>query len=386
MANIQPIGLNLTQINYFSKKIWKQMRTQSIMDQLASESGDSAVHRVTELQDTTWGKKAILTLIPDDTSFGVVGDNPLENREVGITAHNIEITFDQFRKAYRNVGRMDDRTYFFKFAQQVADQLSYWAADIKDRMFMNTIAGVGYEYEVNGARRDASCEWNRNAFAQYVSPPTPNRHFRWSVNTSTGAGRLEPGNTAAVAATDIPSWNMFIDMRTELPLMRIKPIRGKWGNGSDLYICIVHPRTMNAIKRDPVFQQNMRDAMQRGEKNPLFTGAETYLVDGILLISHRYAYTTLAAPAGSKWGAGGTVDGARSIFLGAQAVGLVEMQAPRLVTEEFDYKNSQGIAMDVQFGMRAIKWPDQYANNSNEWFGICVVDHAVTPGPTNYTI
>lgn len=384
---IESIGLNLTETNYFSKKIWKQLRARSLMDQLASEKGDSAVERITELKGTTWGKRAILTLIPDDTSYGVVGDSQLETREVGITAHDIEVTFDQFRKAYRNVGRMDDRTYFFKFAQQVSDQLAYWAADIKDRMFMNTIAGVSYAYEVDGRLRESSCEWNHNAFAGHVTAPSTNRHFRWDVNGTTKT--LQSGSNAAtteLVAGDIPSWDMFIDMRTELPLMRIKPIRGLWGNGSDLYVCIVHPRTMTSIKKDATFQQNLRDALQRGEKNPIFTGAETYMVDGILLISHRYAYTTLGAASGSKWGAAGTVDGARSIFLGAQAVGMLEMQGPRIVTEEFDYKNSQGIAMDLQFGMRKIVWPDQYAGNANEDFGVCCVDHAVVAGPTSYTI
>ena len=382
---IQSIGLNLQQIAFFEHRVWKQLRARSLMDQLASEKGDSAIHRVTELKGTTWGKKAVMTLVPDDTSFGVVGDNQLENREVGITAHDLEITYDQFRKAYKNVGRIDDRTYFFKFAQQVSDQLSYWAADIKDRMLMNTLAGVSYEYEVDGSLRDSSCEWNQNAFASHVAAPSTNRHFRWDVGTT---NQLVSGSSAAttnVAATDLPTWNMFLDMRTELPMMRIKPIRGKWGNGSDLYICIVHPRTMNVIKKDPTFQQNMRDALQRGEKNPIFAGAETYMVDGILLISHRYAYTTLGAATGSKWGDGGAVDGARSIFLGAQAVGLVEMSGPRMVTEEFDYKNSHGIACDIQFGMRKVKWPDQYSN-SDEDFGVCVVDHAVPAGATSYTV
>jgi N4-gp56 family major capsid protein len=381
---IESIGLNLTQINYFEKKVWKQLRARSLMDQLASEKGDSVVHRVTELKGTTWGKKAIMTLVPDDTSFGVVGDNQLENREVGITAHDLEITYDQFRKGYKSVGRMDDRSYFFKFAQQVSDQLAYWASDIKDRMFMNTLAGVGFEYEVDGSIRDASCEWNHNAFAQHISAPSANRHFRWDVGTTSQLVSGAAAATSNVDTADIPTWNMFIDMRTELPMMRIKPIRGKWGNGSDLYICVVHPRTMNAIKKDPAFQQNLRDAMQRGDKNPIFTGAETYMVDGILLISHRYAYTTLGAATGSKWG-DGTVDGARSIFLGAQSVGLIEMTGPRIVTEEFDYKNSQGIAMDLSFGMRKVKWPDQYVN-SEEDFGVCVVDHAVPPGATSYTV
>lgn len=375
-------GLNLNQISYWEKKVWKTLRTRSITEQLASEDGGAAIHRITDLKNTTWGTKAVMTLVPDDYSYGVVGDNQLEDREVGITAYDLEVEYDQFRKAFKNEGKMSDRTYWFKFAQQVTDQLGYWAADIKDRMFMNAISGVGFEYEVNGALRDSSCEWAHNKFAQYVTPPSANRHLRWDVSTTNTL--ISNASTSDVAATDLPTWNMFLDMRAELPLMRVKPIRGKWGFGEDLYIAIVHPRTLNVLKKDATFQENLRFSMQRGVKNPVFAGAETYMIDGILLIAHRYAYSTLGAASGSKWG-GGTVEGARTVFLGAQAVGMVEMQGPRIVTKEFDYDNRTGIGCNIQFGLRKVKFPDQFSG-TNEDFGLCVVDHSIPSGATSYSV
>jgi hypothetical protein len=143
---------------------------------------------------------------------------------------------------------------------------------------------------------------------------------------------------------------------------------------------------MNAIKKDATFQQNFRDAMQRGDKNPIFQGAESYMVDGILLISHRYTYSTLGAASGSKWGADGTVNGSRCLFLGAQAVGMVELGGPKIVTKTMDYENKTGIAMSTKWGLRKITWPDQFASNANEDFGVVAVDVACSTGPTNYTI
>lgn len=380
-------GLNTETIKYFEKKVWKRLRTESLAEQLASEGGDAAIHRVTELQQTTWGYSAYMTLVPDDTSFGVVGDNRLQDREAGITSHDLEITFDQFRKAFKNEGVMADRSAWFKFAQVAADQLAYWAKDTKDRLMMNTLAGVAYGTELNGSTRSSTCEWAQNRFASHVSSPSSNRHFRWDVGATAADNTLVSSPaTTDIVATDLPTWNMFLDMRTELPLMRIKPIRGKWGNGEDLYICIVHPRTMNVIKKDSTFQQNLRDALQRGEKNPVFRGAKSYMVDGILLIEHRYAYTTLGADSGSKWGATGAVDGARTLFLGAQALGMVEMGGPKWVTRMDDYDNMQGISMAIKFGFRKTIWPDQYVANANEDFGVVAVDHAVPSGATSYTI
>lgn len=380
------MGLSTTQQNYFEKKVWKALRTESLADQLAGEGAGNVVHRVTDLKNTTYGYKAILTLVPDDTTAGVVGDNRLEDREAGLTAHDIEITFDQFRKAFKNEGEMADRSTWVRFAQEASDQLAYWAIDTKNRLLMNTLAGVGYEYEVDGSTRDSSYEWVQNRFAGDVTPPSANRHFRWDVGATAADNTLiSNADTGDVVATDLPTWNMFLDMRTELPLMRIKPIRGKWGNGEDLYVCIVHPRIMNVIKKDETFQASLRYAAQRGDKNPVFRGAKTWMIDGILLIEHRYAYTTLGAASGSKWGSGGTVDGARTIFLGAQALGLVEMGGPKWVTETRDFKNMQAISMAMKWGMKKVKWPDQYSN-TDEDFGVCVVDHAVPAGATSYTI
>ena len=385
MATNYNIGLNTKTIEYFQKKVHKRLRTESLADQLAGEGATSVIERVTDLSNTPWGYKAVLTMVPDDTSYGVVGDNRLQDREAGIESYDQEITFDQFRKAFANEGRMADRSTWLKFAQLISDQLSYWAKDMKDKLMMNTLAGVDYGIEVDGSTRGADCEWNQNRFAADVTAPSANRHFQISDTNGTIAKVSDSVNHTDLLPTHVPKWNTFIDMRAELPLMRVKPVRGKWGNGSDLYICLVHPRTMAALKKDTTFQQNWRDAMQRGDKNPLFYGAETYMVDGILLISHRYAYTTLGAASGSKWGETGTVDGARSIFLGAQAMGLVEMGGPIWKTRQDDYDARMGISMAIRLGMKKLVWPDQFAANADEDFGVVCLDHAVSSGATNYT-
>ena len=384
MPNANPsfnIGLNTQQIQYFQLKAWKALRTRSLADQLAANDGSAAIQRITDLTKTTWGYEAVMTLVPDDTTYGVVGDNQLEDHEVGITSHQLSITFDQFRKAFKNEGRMADRSSWVNFAQNANDQLSYWAVDVKNKLLMNVLSGVDFGTELDGSERDS--QFTQLRFASQVTAPSTNRHFRWDVDT---ANSLKAGDTTAVVSTDIPTWNMFVDMRTELPMMRVKPIRGKWGNGQDLYICLVHPRTLGALKKDSTFQQNWREAMARGNNHILFNGAEAYMVDGILLISHRYVFNTLGATATNKWGSDGNVDGTRTLFLGAQAVGMVEMDAPIWEPDTGDYKNRQSISMAIKFGFRKATWPDQYAGNSEEDFGVVAVDHAIPAGVTSYTL
>lgn len=376
------IGLNTRDIEYFEKKVHKRLRVESLADQLASATNNAAVQRITELKNTKWGYQAVMTLVPDDTTFGVVGDNRLKDHERGITSHDLTITFDQFRKAHKNEGRMADRSSWVKFLGEAYDQLSFWAVDIKNRLMMNVLSGIAFDYELNGADRES--QFPQCRFAGDVSAPSGNRHLRWDVDT---ANTLQAGNTAAVAATDLPTWNMFVDVSTELPMMRVKPIRGMFGFGKDTYVALVHPRTMGHIRKDSTFQTNWREALARGEKNPLFAGADTYYVDGILIISHRYVYTTLAAASGTaKWGAGADVDGTRTLFLGAQALGMVEMGSPIWTPDDDDYKNVQSIAMALMFGFRKTVWPDPYVADSDEDFGVVAVDHAIPAGATSYTM
>jgi N4-gp56 family major capsid protein len=387
MANTSfNVGLNTTTINYFQKKIHRRLRKQSLAEQLSSEGADSCIEKVTELKNTDWGYHAYLTLVPDDTSGGVVGDNRLQDREQSITSYDQAITYDLHRKGFMNEGSQADRSTWLKFAQLASDQLTYWAADMRDKLMMNTLSGVGYEYELDGSVRDASKnEWAINRYAGDVTPPSARRHFQIADINGTISRLNDTVNHNTLLSAHVPKWGSFIDMKSALPMMRIKPIRGKWGHGSDLYVCIVHPYVMGALKKDEDFQRNWREALGRGEKNPLFYGAESYLVDGILIISHRYAYTTIGAA--SKWGANKTVDGARTLFLGAQAMGMVEIGGPFWRQREDDYANRMGIMMGLRLGMKKLVWPDQYAGNAQEDFGVVALDHGVTPvGGLTYTV
>jgi N4-gp56 family major capsid protein len=378
MARSFNIGLTTEDIQYFEKKVWKQLRTYSLADQLAANDGSSVVHRVTDLKNTTWGYEAILTLVPDDTSYGVVGDNRLKDNEAGLTSHDLPMTFDQFRKGFKTEGVMADRSSWVRFAEQASDQLSYWAVDIKNRLMMNVLSGIDFGTELDGTAR--SSQFPTCRFAAHVSAPSANRHVRWDGGA---AGSLATGDTTAVESTDLPTWNTFLDMRGELPMMRVKPVRGTWGNGQDLYIALVHPRTMTHLKKDEDFQKNWREAMARGEGNPLFKGAEAFLVDGILVISHRYVFSTIKATSGSRWGLNGTIHGTRSLFLGAQALGMVELDGPKWTPGSDDYENIHSIAMAIKFGMRKSVWPDQYADNSEEDFGVVALDHALPSSGLN---
>ncbi len=380
MATSFNVGLNVEQIKYFQRKVNRQLRRQCLADMLSAEGADAAIEKVTDLQNTIWGHEAVLTLVPDSDGYGVVGDNRLQDREDAITSYDQRITYDLFRRAFINEGRQADRSTWIKFGTEATNQLTYWVKDMKDRLMINTLSGITYDIETNGATRPGSCEWSRNRFANDVTAPSANRHFQ-ITDTSGNIGQV---NHSDLLSTHVPKWGSFVSMRAALPMMRVKPIRGQWGNGSDLYIALVHPYTMATLKNDPDFQRNWRDALARGEKNPIFSGAETYLVDGILVVAHPYVYNTMGAT--TKWGSDGTVNGTRILFLGAQAMGLVDLGDVGIKTRYDDYDNRMGISMGVRFGMKKLVWRDE-KTGTDEDFGVVAVDAGISPAITgiNYS-
>ena len=101
----------------------------------------------------------------------------------------------------------------------------------------------------------------------------------------------------------------------------------------------VTPQQMAKLKLDSDFLANVRNAGVRGMDNSLFAGTTSVMVDGVMIHEYRHVFNTVGASSGSKWGSGGTVNGARALFCGAQALGMADIGAPEMVEEVFDYKN-----------------------------------------------
>jgi hypothetical protein len=115
--------------------------------------------------------------------------------------------------------------------------------------------------------------------------------------------------------------------------------------------------------------------MPRSEKNPWFTGG-TVTVDGLVLHEHRLTYSTLGAASGSKWGAGGTVNGTRTLICGAQALGMVDLGPPDWEEKLFNYNASQGISVDKMFGILKPMFFSLYDQSVEDFSCVCI-DHAL---------
>ena len=375
MARTNFAQLTDEELTMWNRDFWATARNAMFINQYMGTGSNSVIQRITDLNSSDKGARAVITLVADLVSDGVTGDNTLEGNEEALQSFEQVIQIDQLRNAVRNEGALAEQRSVVRFREEARDRLAYWIADRTDQLAFLTLSGISYNYRNKGNLRPPGDGLGKRfadlTFADDVRAPSAGRHVRW--DSSTG---LETGSTAAVASTDKLSYKCIVRLKEYAVNNYVKGIR--MSGGEEMYYLFVTPTQMADLRLDPDFLANVRSAGVRGDRNPLFTGQERVILDGTMIVPFRHVYDTTAAPSGSKWGSGGTVDGARALFCGSQAMAFVDITgAPRWVEETFDYKNQPGISVGKMMGMLKPRYRSAPFYTSDEDFGIVACDTAV---------
>lgn len=352
----------------WQRNLWRESRNSQFLAPHIGTGTNSMIQRITELTKTEKGDKAIITLVHDLEGDGVAGDRTLEGNEEAGTQSDITITIDQLRHATRHEGRMAEQRSVVTFRSNALSTLAYWLSDRFDQMAFLTLSGVAYSKHTFGTDRVGS-DLPFLEFANDVTAPTANRYARWDATS----GLLINDSNANLVAADIPTWNMFIEVKAFLEENYITPIRGN--GGMAMYNVFMTPTAFGKLKQDQRFHEAWRDAMPRSASNELFKGMDHAFIDGLMIRSFRHVYNTRRAVAPNKWGASGDVDGCRVLFCGAQALGYADIGEPEWVEKGFDYENQQAIATGKIAGFRKPKFKS-VATGTVEDFGVFCVDVA----------
>jgi N4-gp56 family major capsid protein len=356
--------LTTEQKTMWSMDLWKQARNMSFINQFLGSGPNSMIQHVTELKKTEKGTRAVITLLADLEGDGIAGDRTLEGNEEQIKTYDTVIRYDQLRHANRIEGRMADQKSIVNFRRSSKDVLAYWASDRVDQMALLTLAGFSYSLQnsaIGTARTGSDLQYLE--FAADVTAPTTKRLGRWNKTTPA----IEWGTgTGSVAATDTPTWELFIQAKAYAKDHYIRGVKGD--GGEETYHAFMTPSAMAKLKLDPIYRDNLRYAKTRGDGNPLFTG-DVVKIDGIYLHEHRHVPNTRLSPSGQKWGAGSAIDGSVILFCGAQAMGMADIGNAEWVEEEFDYGNQSGISVAKMLGFKKPVFYSQYERTAED-FGV----------------
>lgn len=383
--------------NVWARSIWKTVRQNSFFMQMSGSNINSAIQRITELTESERGTKATITLVPDMQKEGTTGDAELEGNEESLVAWDETIEIDQLRHGVLSEGRMANQSTIVQFRETARDALGFWLSDAVDQLAFLTLSGVDYRSQTDGKLRAGfthnGTAYSRNtttapashsfydlAFASDVVAPSSARHYRWD-----GANKkLVAGDTTAMVATDKISYAALVRLKSVASNRRIRSLRA---GGQKLYHVFMHPNTLADLKLDSDFLANVRNAGVRGSSNPLFSGA-IVTIDGLVIHEHPYSYTTLEASTGTstnsgwpgyQWGANANVSGNRVLLLGAQAMGIADIDMPEYIEKKFDYDAKPGISIGKIFGLLKPQFKgSKDAYSSDQDFGVIAMDVATS--------
>jgi N4-gp56 family major capsid protein len=360
----------------WEQKAYKAYRDALFFKNYQGKNGSNIVERITKPTKNDKGQTgAMLHLIADLPTGGVIGDNRLLGRQQKLQSYWISVEVDQISNAVVNTGRLDDQGSVDDFRMEGKDRLGRVDAQTWDELHFLTASGISYAMNCDGSLRvpnSGQDDLSTLRFAASVTAPTANRHFNWNGTA------LVAGDTTTITTAYTPTYSMIVKLMAKARSQRVPPIRI---GGKEYYLLLVHPYTYAQLKLDTMFNANVINAMPRSADNPVFTGA-TITIDGAIIATHNSVFNTLGATAGvagngGKWGSGNTVDGTRSLLLGAQALGYVDMELPVWGEEELDHGRQQSVALQHMGGLIKPVFYNIYTKTYED-FAVIAVNHAIS--------
>lgn len=353
-------------------KAYDEFIEQFFFTQFLGKGGMSVIDHITELSKNRKGEAgAWLHTVLDIHGGGIFGDNTTEGRERSLESSWIRANFDQLRNPLVTKGRLSDQKSVIDARKQFRKKTARWLAETLEEQAILTASGIGYGFNTDGSPRITPAgqdPWTDLAYAADVTAPTAGRHLRWNAATNS----LVAGDTTSVAATDLPKYALVAELEAVGAEKRMTPVRI---DGEDFLIWMISKRTMAQLWRDSDFRQVVVNGEQRGSKNPIFRGAKVTM-NNIIIKPYLRVYNTKGAASGSKWGSGGLVDGTRSLLMGQQALGFVDLGSANWEEDDRDFKNQWALCVDKMCG-----WLKPALKNSHtgtvEDVGICAVDLAI---------
>jgi N4-gp56 family major capsid protein len=365
----------------WSRQLWYQVRNASFIERFMGTDFNSVIQRITELTPTERGDSAILTLVADITGDGVVGDKTLEGNEAAINAYDQTVQIDQIRNGNRHEGRLAHQKSVVTFREQSKDKLAYWLADRRDQLAFLALSGVAFTKTNKGGTRPvlgggvAGQNFSELAFASDVVAPSAGRFFYWDGATDV----LAAGATASVETGDSLTYKTIVHLKQKAKDTGLRGVKQKDGLEEQFHYFIT-PTDMRNLELDSDFLSNQRNAGVRGNSNRLFSGGSSVLVNGVWVHEYRHVYNNVDATSGTDmWGASSDVLGSRTLFCGAQALAIADITMPNWEEDGFDYKNQQGIAIDMITGMLKPQFKTPYigaaAVTQDHGVIVCDVSH-----------
>lgn len=326
-------------VDQWSAKYLREYVRASQLKPLMGKTPNAPIQLIEELGKKP-GDDIWVPLVTRLSGSGVTGDSTLEGNEESLGNYGHKISVNQLRNAVR-VGHFENTKGPLDLLEAARPMLKLWSMDtLRDAIIAAMLSPV-----VDGSTAYASATENqKNTWLAANSDRVLFGALRSNISSNVHATALGTvDSTADVLTGAIVSLAKRMAKAAD---RHIRPIRvdgqGEWF----VMLCGSYP--FRDLKSN--LQTHLRDGMQRGKANPLFTDGDI-VWDGVIIKE--------VPEIGVISGVGnGSIDVGASFLLGAQSVGLAWGERPHPIREVSDYGNLQGV------GVAEIRGVEKLMHNS----------------------
>lgn len=300
------------QVSRWAKELQSEVSKGVYFSKFMGEGPGNAIH-VKQMEEGK-GKDVTFGLVSQLSGSAITGDSSLEGNEQSLSTFSNTVSTNQKRLAVRDTGKFANSKVLYDFRSTSLDLLKTQYSELIDADIfsaLSTTSGTHAYY-----RADASA----SVYA-----------------TSDPKAALDAADGITLA--DISAMKTLAQIGGSANY-RMRPIRV---DGNDYYVLVLHPEVAYDLFELDEFQQIQREAQNRGESNPLFSGA-LGIYNGVVIHSHEGVNTF-------DNGGGAAVKGSRNLFMGAQAACFAESSDMMWVEKTFDYGNQLGISAAKIYGV-----------------------------------
>ncbi len=297
-------------------------------------TAENSVIQVKEDLTKKAGDSITIALVNRLTNAAVTGTSTLEGNEEDMASRSMRIYVDKRRNAVR-IAEMSEQKSAIPLRNAARATLLDWAMeDTRDLV----ITALG---SINGVSFTASTEAQRDAWLVDNADRV--------VFGAAAAGLTDASadfallDTTADLFTNITLDAMVLKAKTCSP--KIRPMRDP-GNGKRYYVAFANPYAFKNL-RDSLDTEVLASTVVQMEASKLFEGGDI-MWNGVIVKE------TDNIPIYLNLGASATTEVTPVYLCGAQALAVAYAKRWKTVTEEFDYEDKYGVAVDGIYGVRKI--------------------------------
>ena len=298
--------------------------------------GETSIIQVKEDLSKKPGDSVTFALVNRLTNAATTGSSVLEGNEEDLVSRSFRVYVDKRRNAVR-VSEMNEQKSAISLRQAAKPTLLDWAQEDTRDLYIDALTSLN---GTNFLSRTAAIAdaWlvdnkDRTVFGAYA--------FAGSAGGSDLSADLAQLDTTNDLFTNVRLDEMLLCAKTCSP--KIRPVRDE-GNGKRYYVVLANPHAFKNL-RDSIDTEVLAVTAVEMQASKLFEGGDIAWNGAIVKEVDNM-------PIWANIGNGGTTEVTPVILMGAQAIAQATCKRWTTTTEEFDYGDKHGVAVETIIGIR----------------------------------